>query len=141
MNKENTFISLDFDGSLHQSLELQEFVKELVEKGYYVGVTTRRSNIFPNNPKFIQEFPTEEVYELAKELEITTINFLHLQYKHEFLDSLYCNVVHIDDDVREVAWINQNNNKQQYIGMEKTKNVCFHISELDKFKQFVNNIV
>lgn len=141
MNKENTFISLDFDGTLHQSIELQKYAKQLVKQGYYIGITTRRSNIFPHNPVFMTDFPSEEVWDLAKKLGIKTINFIHLGYKHDFFNTLFCNVIHIDDDVKEVTWINTNQNKSKYIGQqEECVNICFHIQNIDKFKQKIEQL-
>lgn len=145
MNKDITYISFDFDGTLHQSEKLQNFVSELIQNKYHFGITTRRTNIYPNNKQFNDVFPSSQVMKFCQKYGIEHVNFLHLERKADFFKRLLsnnnesCIIVHIDDDESEVSEIsNLNNDESLFLNNKKV--FCFHISEWIEFVNFVRNI-
>lgn len=93
--------SFDFDGTLGESLELQEFCKKFIAHGIEVKILTRRFE-----PGFYQEDEHSWVYALAKELGIKheNIHFTNRKYKYEFVDKLGIHY-HIDDDFNDYYYI------------------------------------
>ena len=123
-------VSFDFDGTLFYHKELQYFAQKLIGEGFEVCITTRRSN----DPKLdlsAAQWPHTEVEELAAELGIRTINYLHGQYKNTFFKDKE-NYIHIDDDDVEL----------RMIGFDKMHGdndvLCFSTSEIKKFKDHIN---
>ena len=129
---EKPIISFDFDGTLNDSEELMLYAKFLVDSGFDVCITTRRSNNPDIGKDFYADFTPHQVEDMAKALGIKTINYLHGQYKHTFFEGK-SNYIHIDDDVMDIGMIN-------FDRLNKRNNVvCFHVSTIKQFKNHVNN--
>jgi FMN phosphatase YigB (HAD superfamily) len=101
-------IGFDVDGTLYDRLDVQEFVKELIQLSYIeVWIVTTRLEDKDNN----------DIFELAESLGITNIHFTNMKWKFEFYkdeDFLF----HVDDLQIEIEYI-----------LEKTDTIGFHISD------------
>lgn len=113
-------ISFDFDGTLddefggqiinHQKEEIQELAKKYISEGHDVCIVTRRYD--ESRKKLGLKNEHLVVYELAKKLGITDINFTNREFKFSHLIRLgvdmhfenseeeihYCNVVFSQND-------------------------------------------
>ena len=113
-------ISFDFDGTLddefggqiinHQKEEIQELAKKYISEGHDVCIVTRRYD--EEHKKLGVKNEHLVVYELAKKLGITDINFTNREFKFSHLIRLgvdmhfenseeeihYCNVVFSQND-------------------------------------------
>jgi hypothetical protein len=114
-------IGFDFDGTLddefggqiinHQKEEIQELAKKYISEGHDVCIVTRRYD--EEHKKLGIKNEHLVVYELAKKLGITDINFTNREFKFSHLIRLkvdmhfenseeeihYCNVVRIFSDL------------------------------------------
>lgn len=92
-------ISFDFDATLAEE-PIQEFAKELIDKGYTVVITTARRKV---HPKY--DDVNDDIYQVAEKLGITEINFTNLKDKVEFFSKSNDYLVHLDDNKWEVQFI------------------------------------
>ena len=111
-------VSFDYDGTLARH-DVQEVAKDLVERGIFdvCILTTRYSN--PSKYKRLWEGSEagkqylldqhQELFDVAKKVGITEINFTEFEWKTKFVDKLGIDV-HLDDNFREeVSVINWKN--------------------------------
>jgi len=95
-------ISFDFDGTLAESEELQEYCKKIIAVGHTVKILTRRYG--PDS-----DFKDDEhtyVYFVAKELgiKIENVHFSNRKWKYEKINDLQIQA-HIDDDDMDIRYI------------------------------------
>jgi len=91
-------ISFDFDGTL-EFKDVQEYAKELIERGYNVCIlTTRYSD--PSKYNFDATEQYKYFYDVANELGITEIHFTEYQFKFNHIDKFNIDI-HLDDNFRD----------------------------------------
>lgn len=90
-------VSFDFDGTLSRE-DVQEYARELIERGVEVIVTTARydednKHLYPVNPT------NEDLYEVTDRLGIKreNIHFMNMGLKADFLKTTDA-IWHLDDD-------------------------------------------
>jgi len=101
MTNDKFTFSFDFDGTLGESEELQNFCKQFIAQGHNVKIVTRRYEQGTSN-----EDEHTWVFLLAKELGISSenIHFTNRKWKYEFMDKLGIDF-HIDDDFNDYYYI------------------------------------
>lgn len=98
-------ISFDFDGTLEYK-EVQDYAKELIERGYKVCILTTRFSD-PSRYNFDATEAHQHLFDIAKEIGIEEIHFTEFEFKFKSIDK-YGIDVHLDDDYRdEVFMINK----------------------------------
>lgn len=95
-------ISFDFDGTLEFN-EVQEFAKELIEKGYNVCILTTRFSD-PTRYNFNATKLHQRLFDVAKGLGIEEIHFTEYEFKYKSIDS-YGIDIHLDDDYRDEVYV------------------------------------
>jgi len=104
-------VSFDFDDTLSR-LNVQEYAKELIDRGIEVHITTIRFEDPKRYPWFRASKLTEkeahsDLFRVANRLGIDVINFTNFEYKHKFFeDSNY--LLHIDDNEEEKSLMGKN---------------------------------
>jgi hypothetical protein len=106
-------ISFDFDGTLddefggqiinHQKEEIQQLAKKYVEEGHDVCIVTRRYD--ESRKKLGLKNEHVVVYELAKKLGITDINFTNREFKFSHLIRLKVDM-HFENSEEEIHYCN-----------------------------------
>ena len=99
-------ISFDFDETLEHR-DVQSIARELIQSGYNVCILTTR---YKDVSKYLSKNASHaKLFEVAKDLGITEINFTDFKWKTTVIDSLNIDI-HIDDNFEdEVIPINKNN--------------------------------
>ena len=98
-------VTIDFDGTLSRN-DVQEYAKELIDRGIDVWVLTSR---YDNLHKHLWE-PNPSNVDLYAVLDIVGIPywkvvFLNMDSKHDYLDNTFV-VWHLDDDKETLDEIN-----------------------------------
>jgi hypothetical protein len=106
-------ISFDFDGTLddefggqiinHQKEEIQNLAKKYIEEGHDVCIITRRYD--ERHKKLGLKNEHLVVYELAKKLGITNINFTNREFKFSYLIRLKVDM-HFENSEEEIYYCN-----------------------------------
>lgn len=93
-------VSFDFDGTLSRP-DVQEYAKELIEKGIEVIVTTSRYDE-SNKHLYLSNPTNEDLYAITDSLGIKRENiyFTNMDYKVNYLHNDIA--WHLDDDEREL---------------------------------------
>lgn len=112
-------VSFDFDGTLSE-LEVQEFAKNLANKGIEVWIITARIDNETgkkNNWHWIEN-QNKSVFEIAKHCLIKSknIKFTSMCDKIEFIKGKDF-IFHLDDDIYEIDLINNSSDKCKGIYM------------------------
>ena len=96
-------VSFDFDGTL-EFQSIQNYAKELMEKGFEVHVTTSRWEDVTKYPFKVENH--NDLFKVTDEIGIKreNIHFTNMEYKHKFLKNTDF-IVHIDDNTDEVKFI------------------------------------
>lgn len=104
-------ISFDFDGTLddefggkiinHQKYEIQQLAKKYISEGHEVCIITRRYDEEHKNLGIKNEHLV--VYELAKKLGITDINFTNREFKFSHIMRLNVNM-HFENSEEEIYY-------------------------------------
>lgn len=89
-------ISFDFDNTLSK-LKCQNIAYKLKQAGHEICITTTRQS----SSKYGVKFDNSDLFDVAKELDITDITFTEAQNKIEFLKNNNVEM-HIDDDRFEI---------------------------------------
>lgn len=122
-------ISVDFDGTL-EFQDVQTYIKELIEQGIEVHITTSR---YKDPSSYLPVIVNhDDLYEISNKLGITTINFTDFCDKYLFLknkDYLF----HLDDDRFEVFAINTKTNVK---GID-----ALQYDWKDKCEKLINNTI
>lgn len=106
-------ISFDFDGTLddefggqiinHQKEEIQQLAKDYISQGHDVCIVTRRYD--EEHKKLGLKNEHLVVYELAKKLGITDINFTNREFKFSHLMKLGVDM-HFENSEEEIHYCN-----------------------------------
>jgi hypothetical protein len=100
-------VSFDFDGTLSEE-EVQEYAKELMNKGLNVWVVTTR---YDENHKYrytmaqtLDEDPLSDLWEVVDKLGIPRwkVRFTNMQWKHTYLNKAGF-LWHLDDNSEELT--------------------------------------
>lgn len=95
-------ISFDFDSTLEHR-DVQKIAKDLIDAGHDVCILTTR---FSDTSKYNFPVTHDDLFEVAKKLNIKEINFTEYEWKYKHIDNLEIDV-HIDDNYDdEVRMIN-----------------------------------
>lgn len=118
-------VSFDFDDTLSRE-SIQEFARELIEKGFEVWIVTSRSEFIKGKPDWNDDlFFISDILSIPRERVI----FTNGKNKHTFLPE-NC-LFHLDDDAIELSLINS---KRGMIGVScwqttSWKNKCLKLIE------------
>ena len=93
-------ISVDFDNTLTRP-DVQEFVKQLMNRGVEVSICTSRYDDHHINKLQMYNRNNNDLYTVADEMGIKSIIFTNMSDKYEFLmkDKF---ILHLDDDWYEL---------------------------------------
>lgn len=97
-------ISFDFDCTLNDPAVTKvaiDIIKNHSE--YEVVITTSRLDRF----KSLYSDANDDIFKLAEELGIKEINFTNLKEKVEFFRGKPEYIVHVDDNLHECRWMNE----------------------------------
>jgi hypothetical protein len=111
-------VSFDFDSTLELSV-VQDFARKLIKNNIQVWCVTSRFDTKTYNDRFIKPY-REDILEVNKDL-IEVLNNLKIQFKHLRYTNMANKstffqtegndfVWHLDDDLVEVEFINENTN-------------------------------
>ena len=92
-------VSFDFDSTL-EFKEVQEFAKDLIERGYHVCILTTRYE----DPSKYSFDVHQHLFDVAKKLGITEIHFTNMEWKYKTIDD-YGIAIHLDDNYRYEVYI------------------------------------
>lgn len=117
-------VSFDFDGTLGDVLEVQEYAKELMlREGVEVWITTRRyDKVEKYTDAFLATYNIKSLkkqhgylFELAEEIGIPLERIIFTNMKSKYIDlNIFKPVWHLDDDLNELYEIN---NRSKTIGI------------------------
>lgn len=132
-------ISFDFDGTLSKP-SVQEYAKELVDKGFEVWIVTRR---FESTEMYTKEFidnygilnleeDHDYLFEVAEKCGIPKerIHFCNMLDKWLFFEGNKDFIWHLDDDSFEVNTINQ-----------YTKTICIMVFGTNTWRRKCNKLL
>jgi len=111
-----TRVSFDFDSTLDLRV-VQEYAKELIDKGLEVWIITSRYDTKEAEIRFHTKNWNEDLFKVAKELGIPNerIIFTNMELKAETIEEMDL-LWHLDDDSIELDFIN---NETKCVGVER----------------------
>ena len=107
--KNKPIISIDFDETLEYQF-MQEFAKQLIENDVEVHILTTRYDNENAKIYYNRDHINEDIYEIAKNLNIEKIFFTNMVDKWTFLKDKPEYVIHIDNEFSECKTITKHTN-------------------------------
>jgi len=106
------FVSFDFDGTLSLP-SVQEYAKELINKGFNVIITTTRHDKYLN----------QDLIKIKDKLGINKVVYTNGEDKHYFMDGID---IHFDNDEREIRLIERYSKNTEIINVteKEWKNIA-----------------
>ena len=138
-------ISFDADGTLLARKDIQEYAKELVNLGYDVHIVTQRyGTVEEYGQDFLDKYGITDIenehkhlFTIADEVGILrdNIHFLNMTDKWIFFKQNTGFIWHLDDDIKELAGLNENTNTigLSCVGQSTWKHKCNRLIEIWKF--------
>lgn len=132
-------VSFDFDGTLGEFPKLQEYAKELVNKGIEVWIVTRRfEKIEDYNALFCEVYGItnlkaqhEYLFTVAKKCGIPMehVHYTNMQDKYKYFYENKDFLWHIDDDLVELNEINEFTTTKAIYVKDMWKSLCNKLIE------------
>lgn len=98
MDNKNKVVTFDFDGCLSMP-HVQEYAKELLDKGYEVWVVTARFDQLNLHRYINRDWNNDDLWEVVDRLEIPRwkVRFMNMESKANYLATTTA-IWHLDDD-------------------------------------------